>query len=649
MTTCSMMMAPWCPQQKPCRVAATLPFETCVLCSQATLEEELRTEPGMMDCDIVNLLCSSHRDSRRAFWSDPDFGRTGERVQRHAVARLDAAGGNAEEVATTLHALWLLACPTLRCKEGFARERATAVVGALSRHSGHEKVGHYGMMAVWSLCLEEAGQAVWGDAGAVEAATKFLRLPREDGKAASLDVLEAACTAIWNLVAGCGVNVMRANESEAIPGLHQALILATSFRETAQGPTTAVAALSALWALSAAGHADVRRNVHRAGVTSATAHALEQFKGQTRIAAAGAGLLHALTQDGEAAEAAANCGVVPLMGPTLNALSARGDVLGALSVVQQVVAMAKQKQHPDEGIASTMYAVMVVCQSHASDETLMRASLSVLRSLSVQCPPGLEPSDCALSALVAMAGHPNSAAVQERGCGLIRNLAAASETAEEGKATRAALQAAGCVEALLQALRVHQAEQPTVARTAVEGLLGLSFQDAACLSSIVEQGGLELIGAAIEAHPARKTVVAAGARFLWNTLQTRPELKENITKLSLERLRRAQGECGDAPEMDLVGHLVHALDGTPVERPNAEDKIRAMANFQPQADKNAANTAALAALDSNASGAGEAAEGGVYIYGCRETKEATKEVPKAPLAAPEPGAGGAFSWGTGFQ
>ena len=175
----------------------------------------------MMDCDIVNLLCASHRDSRSSLWNDPDFRRTGERVQRRALSRLVAdAGTSSEEVATTLHALWLLSCPTLRCKEGFSRERATTVIDALSRHPNDAIVAHYGMMAVWSLCLEENGQAVWGDAGAVEATSSLLLLPREDGKAASLDLLEAACTALWNLLAGCGVNVMRGDEAGAVRGLH---------------------------------------------------------------------------------------------------------------------------------------------------------------------------------------------------------------------------------------------------------------------------------------------------------------------------------------------------------------------------------------------------------------------------------------------
>lgn len=631
------------------------------------MEEELSAEANMMDCDIINLLCSSHRDSRRSLWNDPDFVRTGERVQRRAVERLAEPETSAEETAATLHAMWLLACPTLCCKEGFPRERATAVVGALSRHAGQDQVAHYGMMAVWSLCLEEQGQAVWGDAGAVEAAANLLRLPREDGKAASLDVLEAACTALWNLVAGSGVNVMRADTGMAIPGLHQALILATSFRETTQGPATAVAALSALWALAAAGHADVRRKVHLAGVTSAAAHALEQFKGQTKIAAAGAGLLHALTQDGEAAEAAANCGVVPLMGPTLNALSARGDVLGALSVVQQVLAMSKQKHLPDEGAASTMYAVMVVCQSHASDETLMRASLSVLRSLSVSTPKGLDPRECATSAMVAMTAQPGSAPVQERGCGLIRNLAASSENGTE---TRAALRASGCVEALLDALQHHGKAHPQVARTAMEGLLGLSFQDAASLASIVDQGGLQLVGRALDAHAERKSVVSAAARFLWNTTQILPEHKDTIKDMAGESLKRAQAECGEAPEMDLVGHLIQSLQGlTPafaaVGRPNAVgDSIRFIADQShgtlPQADKNAANNVALAALDSNAS-SGTGDEGGVYIYGCHpkeaaashNTKEVTKEgqtgIGGVPVPAPTPGGAGAFSWGSGFQ
>ena len=77
----------------------------------------------------------------------------------------------------------------------------------------------------------------------------------------------AASTALLNLTADCGVNVIRAEEAGAICALHGACLVANS--ETIHNRNSnevhvpahvagVVSPLTALWALAAAGHPEVR-------------------------------------------------------------------------------------------------------------------------------------------------------------------------------------------------------------------------------------------------------------------------------------------------------------------------------------------------------------------------------------------------------
>jgi hypothetical protein len=445
------------------------------------------------------------------------------------------------------------------------QEAIVCTVGHLARHpSGRDALVRRGcvrelaaaMLRHWRVAdlqrntlrslfkLQDERAAVWSSDGASLAAKAIVAaLHMHDSDA---DVQWVACATLWKL------SRPYARELVAAGTAKQLVVAMRRHTQSSNGsvdsrPANGVAvgdvtgaAMEALLTLS--GAAEHRAVVARAGALEATLEAMRRRVSSVAVQECGCGIVANVAAWSDAAKetvADADCAtvVVAAMRQHPDAAAVQANGCNALwHAVPSDTCSTRQRQRITAAIARARECVHVACEAmrrHPEDTYLLQQACGAIRGLAAAAVPPDGPagnkarsgvgSDAATAAVDgvlvltlddvataarsvadAMRRHPTVAGVQEHGCGALWNL--------EAGVLRASLPplVAGVTDAPVlgvSALRTFGVSSSSIARNACGMLHAISRSDEAVRCTIVDEGAVEALLAALRAHLASPVTV----------------------------------------------------------------------------------------------------------------------------------------------